>query len=218
MRLFITLFFTLLLINGHSQGKNFEPKGILKFDIQLPLVLGNSPFKSIMKGMVHPSLYYQHNVYKGLNVGIGGQYSLFTIDEFALNQEITGFMHEIGGFGKISYQKFFGEKFGFEIGVKAGYSYFLSVNDSCKAQLGKAYGEGTYFVEPTMGFELKINEALGVNLTVGWAIYGHYFDERFLCIEELPGGDIYKKSNSNMINLGFGISYYFGYKPSLNNQ
>ncbi len=218
MRIFLALFFSIIIGSGFSQGKDFEPKGALKFDVQIPIVLGNSPMKSIMKGMVKGNLYYQHNVFKGLNIGAGGHYVLYNIDEFALFQEITGFMHEVGGFGKISYQKFFGEKFGFEIGVKGGYAHYFSVNDSCQAQLGKAYDEGTYFIEPVMNFELKINEALGVNLAFGWAIYGTYFDQRFLCIEELPGGDVYKKSNTNMINLGFGISYYFGYKAKLNNQ
>lgn len=218
MRIIFIFLFTLSLFTANAQGKDFEPKGALKFDIQLPIVLGNSPMKSIMKGMVKGSLYYQHNVFKGLNIGAGGSYLLYIIDEFALFQEIRGSMHEATAFGKISYQKFFGEKFGFEFGLKAGYAHYFSVNDSCRAELGGAYQEGTYFVEPVMNMELKINEALGINLAFGWAIYGNSFDERFLCIDELPGGDVYKKSNTNMINLGFGISYYFGYKPRLNSQ
>ena len=107
MRIFLAFCFTLVIGTTFSQGKDFEPKGALKFDIQLPLVLGNSPMKSIMKGMVKAPLYYQHNVFKGLNFGVGGHYILYSIDEFALSQEIRGFMHEAAGFGKISYQKFF---------------------------------------------------------------------------------------------------------------
>lgn len=217
MKHFLIILFSFSLLSGFSQGKDFEPKGTLKFDLQLPLVLGNSPFKSIMKGMIRPQLYYQHNVFKGLTVGAGGGYTLWFIDEFSLNG-LRGYLHEINAFGKLSYQKFMGEKFGLEIGVKGGYAYHISANDSCTVNLGKAYQEGTYFVEPMLGLELKVNEALGINLAVGWVIYGNTFDERYVGQKELPGGDVYKKSNSNMINLGFGVSYYFGYKPSLNTQ
>ncbi|MCB0479237.1 MAG: hypothetical protein KDC84_13805 [Crocinitomicaceae bacterium] len=218
MRILFILLFLFSVATSHSQGKDFEPKGAFKFDIQLPIVIGNKPMKSIMKGMVKGSVYYQHNVFKGLNVGVGGHYLLYTIDEFALYQEITGAMHEVGGFGKISYQKFFGEKFGFEFGVKAGYAHFFCVNDSSSAKLGKAYDEGTFFVEPVLNFEIKVHDALGINLAFGWTLYGNYFDQRFLSIDELPGGNVYKHSNTNMINLGFGISYYFGYKNNLNTQ
>lgn len=218
MKFLLSFFFILIISFSHSQGKSFEPKGSFKFDIQLPIIIGNSAMKNVMKGMVRPSIYYQHNVFKGLNVGGGAIYSLYNIDEFALKQEVRGNMHEVGGFIKLSYQKFFGEKFGFEIGAKGGYSYLFSVNDSCKANLGKAYQEGTFFVEPIIGLELKVNEAIGFNLAAGWAIYSYSFDRRFICVNEWPIGDDYKKTNTNMFNLGFGVTYYFGQSVNLNSQ
>lgn len=192
---------------GKAQ-KILQPKGSLRTDLMLPLTTSNLTYKRFLDGLVDFSFGYQHNVFKGMYLGGGAHYYYAQIDPFALNSDVKGGLHYTGAYGKLGYEKFLSEKFAIDFGVKGGYTYLFSVNDSCAT----SYQSHFPFIQTQLSLTLMASEKSGFSLSIA---YNHYFDNfrpEYVCFDSFSG---YTPSNyagiSQTLSIGFSYVYYFNF-------
>ena len=198
----------------NAQGLSYQPKGSFTLDIGIPTNEKNVAFSNILEGLFNGGAGYQYNVYEGLTVGVGAKYSFFTNDRFALKQTVgKGGLHIPSVYLKVGYEKFTTDRFSISFSVRGGYSNMISVNDSSKVILGKAYTESTFFVEPQLELLLtsEKNDPNAFSLVLGYAVYFSEYRPEFLSRDQFTGLlPEHSIGLTRYFSLGFGYRYYFG--------
>ncbi|MEY4805261.1 MAG: hypothetical protein RL331_1787 [Bacteroidota bacterium] len=215
-QLFLSFLF-LFLFTGTIQlnAQEIDPDDSFTFDLCLPNAMGNLPYQKIMQGLVHASTHYQYAFKSGYYVGAGVHYSYFAINEFRVEPKVYGGIHSAAAFLKTGHEKFWSERFGTDIGLRAGWVRSYVVSDALALQeLSPTIKEGVY-VEPNVSLILSSDVNQSFRLTIGFPIYGLAFSPQLIGIEGDMGFDPVEFSkNSSYLSIGFGYTYYLNGKKS----
>ncbi|MFZ9027883.1 MAG: hypothetical protein ACO2Z9_02645 [Crocinitomicaceae bacterium] len=191
-------------------AQKIEPKFSYNLELGLPNAAVNEPYKDIMQGLVSVAMFGQYSFPFHLNVGAGARYSLFTVNEFSVPDELSGQIHSASGFIKLGYDKFHNERFATDFGVKIGYGQNIINTD-----LNDESGVGTVkvnssFVEPGIAFILSVDQWNSFRLHVGYNIMGYGFRPQLLGLtsDETWNPNDYDKLTQAFV-IGFGYTYYF---------
>jgi hypothetical protein len=214
--------YTLILVvfawlQGSYTAQDMEIDDSFVFELGLPNGFVNAPFKNIMQGVVYVSPMYQYTLRSGLMFGAGVHYSYFNINQFRINQKISGGMHNGAAFIKLGHEKFWTPSLATDIGVKAGFAQTAFVTDTLKS-MGITYNsKQSAYIEPNIGICLAADVNASFRLTIGYAFYGFGFKPWDIGINSDLG---YSASELNKLSsyliVGFGYSRYFNGKKSTN--
>jgi hypothetical protein len=214
--------YTLILVvfawlQGTYTAQDMEIDDSFVFELGLPNGFVNAPFKNIMQGVVYVSPMYQYTLRSGLMFGAGVHYSYFNINQFRINQKISGGMHNGAAFIKLGHEKFWTPSLATDIGVKAGFAQTAFVTDTLKS-MGITYNsKQSAYIEPNIGICLAADVNASFRLTIGYAFYGFGYKPWDIGINSDLG---YSASELNKVSsyliVGFGYSRYFNGKKSSN--
>ena len=214
--------YTLILVvfawlQGSYTAQDMEIDDSFVFELGLPNGFVNAPFKNIMQGVVYVSPMYQYTLRSGLMFGAGVHYSYFNINQFRINQKISGGMHNGAAFIKLGHEKFWTPSLATDIGVKAGFAQTAFVTDTLKS-MGITYNsKQSAYIEPNIGICLAADVNASFRLTIGYAFYGFGYKPWDIGINSDLG---YSSSELNKVSsyliVGFGYSRYFNGKKSSN--
>ena len=214
--------YTLLLVvfawlQGSYTAQDMEIDDSFVLELGLPNGFVNAPFKNIMQGVVYVSPMYQYTLRSGLMFGAGVHYSYFNINQFRINQKISGGMHNGAAFIKLGHEKFWTPSLATDIGVKAGFAQTAFVTDTLKS-MGITYNsKQSAYIEPNIGICLAADVNASFRLTIGYAFYGFGYKPWDIGINSDLG---YSASELNKVSsyliVGFGYSRYFNGKKSTN--
>ncbi len=214
--------YTLILVvfawlQGSYKAQDMEIDDSFVFELGLPNGFVNAPFKNIMQGVVYVSPMYQYTLRSGLMFGAGVHYSYFNINQFRINQKISGGMHNGAAFIKLGHEKFWTPSLATDIGVKAGFAQTAFVTDTLKS-MGITYNlKQSAYIEPHIGICLAADVNASFRLTIGYAFYGFGYKPWDIGINSDLG---YSASELNKVSsyliVGFGYSRYFNGKKSTN--
>lgn len=197
------------------RAQQIDPDDSFTFELCLPNAVVNLPFQKVMQGLVLASTHYQYAFKSGVYLGAGVHYSYFAINEFRVQPKIYGGIHSGAAFLKTGHEKFWSERFGTDIGLRAGWVRSYVVSDALE-ELNNApqIREGIYF-EPNVSFILTSDVNQSFRLTFGYPFYGFAFSPQLIGIEGNIGYDPAEfLRNSSFLSVGFGYSYYFNGKKS----
>lgn len=216
MRIQFLLIFVFFLHLYSSRAQSIEFDDSFTIELGLPNSFSNQPFKDIMQGLVCVSPYYQYAFKNGLALGAGGHYSYFAVNEFSLPSAVYGGMHTLVGFLKLSHEKFWGERFGTDFGVKFGYAHTMVKTDALLSQGTLLNVVQSTYLEPVLGLILSSDEANSYRLTIGYPFYGFGFKPWTIGVESEIGYDTDSFSRvSSFLIVGFGYTHYFnGKRPN----
>jgi hypothetical protein len=214
--------YTLILVvfawlQGNYTAQDMEIDDSFVFELGLPNGFVNAPFKNIMQGVVYVSPMYQYTLRSGLMFGAGVHYSYFNINQFRINQKISGGMHNGAAFIKLGHEKFWTPSLATDIGVKAGFAQTAFLTDTLKS-MGITYNsKQSAYIEPNIGICLAADVNASFRLTIGYAFYGFGYKPWDIGINSDLG---YSASELNKVSsyliVGFGYSRYFNGKKSTN--
>ena len=214
--------YTLLILvftvfHSFTEAQDMEIDDSFVFELGLPNGFVNAPFKNIMQGVVYVSPMYQYTLKSGILFGAGVHYSYFNINQFRINQKISGGMHNGAAFIKIGHEKFWTPSLATDIGVKAGFAQTAFVTDTLKS-MGITYNsKQSVYIEPNIGICLAADVNASFRLTIGYAFYGFGYKPWDIGINSDLG---YSASELNKVSsyliVGFGYSRYFNGKKSTN--
>ena len=214
--------YTLILVvfawlQGSYTAQDMEIDDSFVLELGLPNGFVNAPFKNIMQGVVYVSPMYQYTLRSGLMFGAGMHYSYFNINQFRINQKISGGMHNGAAFIKLGHEKFWTPSLATDIGVKAGFAQTAFVTDTLKS-MGITYNsKQSAYIEPNIGICLAADVNASFRLTIGYAFYGFGYKPWDIGINSDLG---YSASELNKVSsyliVGFGYSRYFNGKKSTN--
>jgi hypothetical protein len=214
---FFIRFFFLFLFTGSLplKAQEITPDDSFTFDLCLPNAMGNQPYRNIMQGLVHASMHYQYAFKSGFYIGAGTHYSYFAINEFRVTPKIYGGIHSAAAFFKTGHEKFWSERFGTDMGLKAGWVRSYVVSDALEElQQVPQIREGLY-LEPNISLILTADVNQSFRLTIGYPLYAYPFSPQLIGIEGNMGYDPAEfQRNSNFLSVGFGFTYYFNGKKS----
>ena len=204
-------------LQGSYTAQDMEIDDSFVFELGLPNGFVNAPFKNIMQGVVYVSPMYQYTLRSGLMFGAGVHYSYFNINQFRINQKISGGMHNGAAFIKLGHEKFWTPSLATDIGVKAGFAQTAFVTDTLKS-MGITYNsKQSAYIEPNIGICLAADVNASFRLTIGYAFYGFGYKPWDIGINSDLG---YSASELNKVSsyliVGFGYSRYFNGKKSSN--
>lgn len=204
----LTLLIVVFVLQTNAQ--KIEPKFTYNIELGLPNATFNEPYKDIMQGLLSAVTYGQFSFPFHLNVGFGTRYSLFTVNEFSVPDELYGQIHSVGGFIKIGYDKFITERFATDVGLRFGYGQNIINTD-----LNRKSGIGTVrvnssLVEPVVGFILSVDQWNSFRLHLGYNIMNYGFRPQLLGLisDEMWNPNDYNKPTQAFV-IGFGYTYYF---------
>jgi len=209
----IYILLTLTLCN-QSVAQKITPKYTFNVELGLPISVANEPFDVVMQGLLAVSTYGQYSTPFHLNIGIGGRYSLFTINEFKVPVALNGSVHTAAGFIKIGYDKFLTERFAIDFGVKVGYSFNASdvkeLNATGKTIARYNNSNQAILIEPNLGLILSADERSSYRFYLGYTIQGYGFKPDFIGLQTNSGWDPsgFNKLTQYLV-VGFGYTYYF---------
>lgn len=211
----ILVVFTWLHGSYTAQDMEFDDSFVL--ELGLPNGFVNAPFKNIMQGVVYVSPMYQYTLRSGIMFGAGVHYSYFNINQFRINQKISGGMHNAAAFLKFGHEKFWTPSLATDIGVKVGFAQSAFVTDTLKS-MGITYNsKQSAYIEPNIGICLAADVNASFRLTLGYAFYGFGYKPWDIGINSDLG---YSASELNKVSsyliVGFGYSRYFNGKKSTN--
>lgn len=210
------IIFLFFAFGSFSFAQKIVPKHTFNVELGLPVSMGNKPFKDVMQGLASVSIYQQYSFPFHLNLGLGVKYSLFTIDEFAVQSPVRGQIHTGAVFGKIGWDMFHSERFATDFGVKVGYSLNYSSTDLNKAAENNPRQIEALLVEPTLGLILTADERNSYRFNIGYCIQGYGFSMSTIGLPNNAGGydpEVYKDVTQYLF-VGFGYTFYFGIKVS----
>lgn len=214
---FFIRFFYLFFLTGSIQlnAQEITPDDSFTFDLCLPNAMGNQPYRNIMQGLVHASMHYQYAFKSGFYIGAGAHYSYFAINEFRVTPKIYGGIHSAAAFLKTGHEKFWSERFGTDIGLRAGWVRSYVISDALATQnISPQIREGLY-LEPNISFILTSDVNQSFRLTIGYPFYGYPFSPGLIGAEGNLGFDPTEfLRNSSFLSAGFGYTYYFNGKKS----
>ena len=214
---FFICFIFLFFLNGSFQlnAQEITPDDSFTFDLCLPNATGNQAFQKVMIGLVHASAHYQYAFKSGLYLGTGVHYSYFSINEFRLQPKVYVGIHSGAAFLKTGHEKFWSERFGTDIGLRAGWVRSYVNSDALAAlNMSPQIREGLY-LEPNISLILTSDVNQSFRLTLGYPFYGYPFSPELIGAEGNLGYDPAEfLKNSSFFSAGFGYTYYFNGKKS----
>jgi len=197
-----------------AQTSTFSPKGSFNIDLGVPAKPHNMAFERTMEGLLNAGIDYRYNFFKGLTVGIGLKYCLFSLNSFAFNNNsISGGYQMPGAYVIVGYEKFSTDRVSFTGSIRGGYSYMMSFNDSCRAVLGGQAISQSYFVEPQVEMVMLTDKisSHGFSMVLGYSIYFHEFGKADLCMSEVSSLTQEDYIGfTRFFSIGFGYRYYMG--------
>lgn len=209
------LFLVFFSCSLHLKAQDITPDDSFTFDLCLPNSTGNQVFQKVMIGLVHASAHYQYALKSGLYLGAGIHYSYFSINEFRFQPKVYGGIHSGAVFLKTGHEKFWSERFGTDIGLRAGWVRSFVYSDAlAELNLSPQITEGLYF-EPNISFILTADVNQSFRLTIGYPFYGYPFSPNLIGVEGNLGFDpVEFQRNASFLSAGFGYTYYFNGKKS----
>lgn len=206
--------FTLMIESEVKAQVDYEPESSLRVELGLPAVLEvstNKGFRDLMQGLLNASVGYQRTFDNSLSVGFGGRYVLFNVNEFRNNFDLSGQLHFVGGYGRIGFEKYYGN-LGIDYGIKVGYAYNISNMNTCVELNGEPSITEGGFVEPNFSMQYIVNESNAFTLfNLAYAFHSMRFTPSTVCVENFPGlsdGDV--RNRTTYLTLGFGYTHFFG--------
>ncbi len=210
----IVFYIAAFILCNNSIAQKIIPKYTFNIELGLPVSIANEPFDQVMQGLVAVSSYGQYTTPFNLNFGIGGRYSLFTINQFKVPVPLDGSVHTAAGFIKVGYDKFLTDRFAIDFGVKVGYSYNASSVKELNPEgevIDRYYRNNTAaIIEPGLGLILSADEKSSYRFYIGYTIQGYGFKPDFIGLETNAGWDPggFNKLTQYLI-VGFGYTFYF---------
>ena len=215
MRIKLITIFAFILFSNYGKSQSIDPDDSFTIELGLPNSFTNQPFKDIMQGLVCVSPYYQYAFKSGFALGAGGHYSYFAVNEFSLPSAVYGGMHTLAGFLKLSHEKFWGERFGTDLGVKFGYAHTMVKTDVLSAQGMLLHVIQSTYIEPVVGLILSSDESNSYRLTIGYPFYGFGFKPWTIGLDSELGYESTEFGRiSSFLTIGFGYTHYFNGKSS----
>ena len=214
MRICLFIVFFIFFLNiPCNYGQSIDPGDSFTIELGLPNSFSNEPFKDIMQGLVSVSPFYQYAFKSGFALGVGGHYSYFAVNEFSLPSAVYGGMHTTVGFFKIAHEKFWGERFGTDFGIKFGYAHSMLKTDALASQGILLNVIPATYVEPVLGLVLSSDVANSYRLTIGYPFYGFGFKPWTIGVDSTLGYEVDDFSRvSSFLIVGFGYTHYFNGK------
>lgn len=191
-----------------SSLRDIQPKHSLHIEIGMPIVLANKFNRTFMDGLVHFSPYYQFTLDNHLAIGAGAFYNYHRIKSINIYENIFGGANTIGGFVKISHEKFHGTRFGTDMGMKIGFAETMYYSNKLKLKNVRSQQLG-FFVEPTMAFVLTVAEKSSFRFILGYRITGMPFSNTTIGMDTDNGmpPSAFKKVQQ-FLTVGFGYTFY----------
>lgn len=209
MKQFLSFVF-ICFLSSQLSAQKITPKYTFNVEIGLPIATGNAPFKDIMQGLACANIYGQYSFPFHLNLGLGVRYSLFTINEFAINEENNGQIHTGAAFLKIGHDQFHTDRFATDFGVKIGYSLNYASTDLNKASGVNPLSFDAVLIEPTLGLILSADERNSYRWNVAYCIQGYGFRPSTIGLSSNAAYDASKFNKlTNYFVVGFGYTHYF---------
>lgn len=157
---------TLLALSAPVHAQSLpEPSATIKGTLVLPVPVGNPLFNAYTEVLGQVDGTYQHPLYKGLGVGVGGKMTWFGVKERALPSIITsGDISKLTLFGKVQYEQYTSARTFYELNARVGTSTFTfscptCTDDSRRTVLHWALGVGYY---------IHTSDNLAFGLTLGY--------------------------------------------------
>lgn len=206
----IILLISCTFVIQFSKAQQIVPKSSFNIELGLPSAMGNKAFRTIMQGLVNVGTYYQRALPNSLAFGIGARYTFFEVNQFKTPEALDGGLHSVGGFVKVSREKFHSDRFGTDMGVKVGYTKnFISTDLNKKMGQNPQSFEATY-IEPCIGLILTSDEFTSYRLHIGYAFQGFGFNPTRLGTLMDGGYDASSFGKpTNYLVVGFGYTHYF---------
>jgi hypothetical protein len=199
-----------LISFGNLYAQDFQPKGSLKIDVAIPVVLQNKALKKTQQGLLNLGVSYQH-AFKGFVIGGGARYNYFNLNEFALQERMQGGLHQVGGFAKLGYERFLTDRLSIDVGVRGGYLQMFSKSTYNDSIIGGSYKAGTWFIEPVAHVSYLASESSAFFFQIAYNIQLFNYGPEFLSVSEIPPyTDADNSKDTQFITFGFGYSYFFG--------
>ena len=208
MRYFCVI--VVVFINFQFLSQENKSNYTFNMDIGIPISLGNEPFKDIMQGLVSTNFYGQYRLPINLNIAFGGRYSMFTINEFAINEENNGAIHMGALFCQVGYEKLYTNRFALDLGMKFGYSMNYASTDLNKISGVNPISYNAFIFEPTLGLILYSDEQNSYRFNIAYCIQNYSFEPEIIgLLSNLDYLDSNLKNNTNYFVIGFGYTYFF---------
>lgn len=212
---FIVCFFSInLSINcALAQSNDFEPSLSFRAEVGLPAALElstNKGFRDLLTGIVNVSPFVQYTLDNKYTIGGGLKYTMFNVNEFRNNFDLSGNIHLLSGFVKFGKEEFFG-KLGVDYGVKFGYGINFFDTNFCREELGRANQSYDFMIEPNVSLIYMVNENSAFYIgQLAYAVHSFNFTPDKVCVTNFPGiGPDDLNVRTSYLTFGFGYSYYF---------
>lgn len=217
IRFFYLMTFFWFVTVSHQEVKaqvDYEPETSIRVELGLPAALevaSNRAFKDLLQGLMNLSVGYQRTFENSFSIGFGARYVLFNVNEFRNNFNLSGQLHFVGGFGRVGFEKYFGN-LGIDYGLKWGYAYNISNMNTCVELNGKASISEGGFVEPNFSMQYLVNDSNAFTLVnLAYAFHSMRFQPGTVCVDDFPGlseSDV--RNRTSYLTLGFGYTHFFG--------
>jgi hypothetical protein len=207
----------LFLLLGLSQGARAQlieqNKFFVTLEAALPSARSNAPYRQYLNGLISFQPKLQYKFAGDLYGAVGLRYQYSTISEFKVPEKMTGGEHVVGGYLEAGWSSWQTERFGVELGVKAGMGTHLFITDSTR--ITGQQNVNAFYLQPTLSLILASDEAVAYRWIIGYGIDYFNFQPSNLGIDTQGGfSDADLKKNSQSIIVGFAFSWYFGNKRS----
>ena len=200
----------LFLINFQFLSQENKSNYTFNIDIGLPISSGNELFKDVMQGLVSTNFYGQYRFPVNLNIAFGARYSVFTINEFAVNKENNGAIHIGALFSQVGYEKLFTNRFALDLGMKFGYSMNYANTDLNKISGINPISYEAFIFEPMLGLILYSDEQNSYRFNIAYCVQNYSFQPEIIgLLSNLDYLDSNLKNNTNYFVIGFGYTYFF---------
>lgn len=191
---------------------DFKPTSSVRFDMGLPAILEtatNRAFRDLMQGLASVSGAYQYTLDNSLSFGAGAQYTLFNVNEFRNNFDLSGNLHIVGLYGRVGVEKYYGS-FGVDYGLKVGYTNNFSHTSICLEENGEANVSGGGLYVPEFKISYMINEYSAFAANLSYTFHSFRFTPETVCVDQFPGLSVDDHATrTSYLTFGFGYIYYF---------
>jgi hypothetical protein len=188
-----------------AQERNRLPdvSATIKGELTLPVPVGTPLFASITESIGQLGAVYQHPLYKGLGVGVGGGMSWFGLEERALAPIVTtGEVRRGRAFGKLAYEHYTTGRSFYELSLRAGLSFYRFDCPTCDAGPVQAFHWGV-----GSAYYLHATENLAFGLTLGYEQDMRRFEAGDLGLSNFPGRrEVQEAGNSGYLIVGLSFS------------
>ena len=198
-----------MLAFSQERGKLPDVSSTLKGDLVLPVSFNNPIFNSVTETIGQLGGVIQLPLFKGLGIGVGGNYTWWGIKERALAPFVTqGEVRRAVFFGKVQYERYTGPRTFYELNLRAGTSTYTY---DCPTCIGDE--EPGFFWSLATGYYIHATDNLAFGLTVGYDRQTSRFDAADLGLMGFPGRPESSEARAYQ-NLVFGLGFSTRFRKS----